>query len=145
MRDYEKTSDAYRSVAAEQLLYARILGILSKTGLAWLVVSFTFYAAGFLPPVIPFEDLHRYWSLSREEYLKAAGIDTGWSWLYLIGHGDFLTFTAVAILAATTIVCYAAVIPSYLRRGDRIYGSLAVIEIAVLAIAASGILTAGGR
>lgn len=145
MKNDEESTRVYRSVAAEQLLYARILGMLSKTGLAWLAVTFTLYAARFLPPVVPFEDLPRYWSLSREEYLKAAGIDAGWSWLRLIGHGDFLTFTAVALLAATTIICYAAVIPSYLRKGDRIYGSLAAIEVAVLAVAASGILMAGGR
>ncbi|MEW6334873.1 MAG: hypothetical protein AB1558_11445 [Thermodesulfobacteriota bacterium] len=145
MKKDEQSTRLYRSVAAEQLLYARILGILSKAGLAWLVVTFTLYAGGFRPPVIPLEDLPRYWSLSREEYLGAAGIDAGWSWLRLIGHGDFLTFTAVAFLALTTLICYAAVIPSYLRKGDRIYGSLALIEVAVLAMAASGILMAGGR
>lgn len=145
MKDNEELTNNYQAVAKEQLLYTRFLSVLSKIGLGLLVVTFIIYVGKLLPPRIPFEELSRYWSLSSEEYLRATGIQAGWSWLHLIGYGDFVTFLAVSSLAAVTSICYLSIIPSYLRRGDKIYGSMAIIEVVVLIIAASGILQAGGH
>jgi hypothetical protein len=145
MKGHEELTDNDQGVSKEQLLYAMLLRVLSKIGLGLLVVTFILYAGELLPPRIPLEELSKYWSLSCEEYLRAAGLLAGWSWLHLIGHGDFVTFLAVSFLATVTTICYLSIIPSYLRRGDKIYGSLAIIEVAVLIIAASGILKAGGH
>ena len=129
----------------EQQIYAKILSVLSKVGLGLLVATFILYVGKFLPAKIPFEELSKYWSLSCEEYLKVTGIHSGWSWLSLLGYGDFVTFLAISFLAVVTIICYLAIIPSYLRRGDKIYGWLAIIEVVVLLTAASGILKVGGH
>lgn len=145
MNDSEELTSNYQIVAKEQLLYTRFLRVLSKIGLGLLVVTFILYVGKLLPPKIPFEELSKYWSLSCEEYLRATGIQAGWSWLHLLGYGDFVTFLAISFLAAVTSICYLSIIPSYLRRGDKIYGSLAIIEVVVLIIAASGILQAGGH
>ena len=145
MNNNEELTNNCQVVTKEQLLYAMFLSVLSKIGLGLLVVTFILYVGKLLPPKIPFEELSKYWSLSCEEYLMATGIQAGWSWLHLLGHGDFVTFLAISFLAAVTIICYLSIIPSYLRRGDKIYGWLAIIEVVVLIIAASGILKAGGH
>lgn len=145
MSDSEELTNNYQVVPKEQLLYTKALSVLSKTGFGLLVVTLILYLGELLPPKVPFEELSKYWSLSCAEYLRAAGIQAGWSWLYLIGHGDFIAFLAVSFLAAVTGICYLFIIPSYLRRGDTIYGSLAIIEVIVLIFAASGILKVGGH
>ncbi|MEK9148543.1 MAG: hypothetical protein AAB267_00695, partial [Candidatus Desantisbacteria bacterium] len=76
----------------EQLLYARLLKVMSRIGLGLLVITFILYVGKLLPARIPFEELSKYWSLSCEEYLGLTGIHPGWSWLSLLGYGDFAAF-----------------------------------------------------
>jgi hypothetical protein len=127
----------------EQLLYARILDKGMKIGLAILVVTFSLYMFGILQPHVPVNDLHKYWSMSVHEYLDATGIGTGWSWLGHLGKGDLLNFLGIAFLSGVTIVCYLAIVPGLLRKKDKAYVVLALVEVAILVLAASGILTAG--
>jgi hypothetical protein len=127
----------------EQLLYARILDKGMKIGLVVLVVTFSLYVFGILQPHVPVNDLPKYWSMPVHEYLEATGIGTGWSWLGNLGEGDLLNFVGIAFLAGVTIVCYLAIVPSLMRKKDTAYVVLAIIEVAVLVLAASGILKAG--
>jgi len=124
----------------EQLLYAKLLGRLSKVGLVLVIITFITYVAKLLPPKIHFSELSKYWSFPCEEYLRLAEIHNGWSWISLLGYGDFLPFLAISFLAIATIICYLAIIPVYLRRGDKIYGWLTIIEVMVLITAISGLL-----
>lgn len=110
-----------------------------------LVMTYAIYVTGFLSPHIPVQDLSRYWSLPVHEYLAATGLKPGWSWVQLIGTGDYLNFVGVAFLAAATIWCYAAILPIFLRKKDYIYAAIAAVEILVLVAAASGILQTGGH
>ena len=80
-----------------------------------------------------------------EQYLAATGIHTGWSWLTMLGKGDFLNFIGIAFLAGVTLACYGAVTPIFFRKKDRVYAWLAVVEVLVLALAASGVLKSGGH
>jgi uncharacterized membrane protein len=127
----------------EQRLYAALLDKGMKIGLAILVATFGLYVFGVLEPVIPVNDLPKYWGMSVHDYLAATGIGTGWSWASRLGQGDLLNFAGVAFLAAVTIVCYMAIIPTLLRKKDMPYVVLAVVEVAVLVLAASGLLKAG--
>lgn len=127
----------------EQRLYARILDKGMKIGLAILVVTFSLYMFGVLQPHVPVNDLPSYWSMSVHEYLEATGLGTGWSWLARLGEGDMLNFLGIAFLAGVTIVCYIAIVPSLMRKKDTPYVVLALVEVAVLVLAASGILKAG--
>jgi hypothetical protein len=70
---------------------------------------------------------------------------TGWAWASLLGYSDFLNFLPVAILAGITILCYAVIIPGLFARGDMAMGIMAIVEIAILVLAASGILRVGGH
>ena len=134
--DLEKASE-------EQLLYANVLEKGMYIGLALLFITFLVYVTGILPLRIPMEDLPKYWQMSSTDYLHAAGIESGWGWAKLLGYGDFLNFVGIALLAAITIICYLAIVPTLLKKNDRVYATLALLEAAILALAASGILAAG--
>jgi phosphoglycerol transferase MdoB-like AlkP superfamily enzyme len=135
----------HQNVTEEQIAYAKILDLGMKAGLLLLIISFSLYVFGILTPHIPLEDLPKYWKLPVNEYLKQTGIHTGWSWLHLLGQGDFLNFVGIAFLAGVSIICYLRVIPSLFRKGDTIYAFLAIAEVVVLVLAASGVLKAGGH
>jgi hypothetical protein len=70
---------------------------------------------------------------------------SGWAWFSLLGYADFLNFLPVAILAGITIICYGVIIPGLFTRGDKAMGIMAIVEIAILVLAASGILKVGGH
>jgi hypothetical protein len=129
----------------EQLAYARLLDYGMKAGLLILVLTFVVYVLGLLPSHIPLDDISKYWSLSVHDYLKATNIHTGWSWLLMLNRGDFLNFFGIAFLAGVTIVCYLRIIPIFLKKKDLVYAILAILEILVLLLAASGLLKTGGH
>jgi hypothetical protein len=70
---------------------------------------------------------------------------SGWAWATLLGYSDFLNFLPVAILAGITIMCYIVVIPGFFARGDMAMAIIAVVEVAILVLAASGVLRVGGH
>lgn len=132
-------------VAEEQVIYAKILDLGMKIGFLALVVSFALYVFGVMQPHVPLNDLPKLWTLPVNDYLAQTGIHGGWSWLSMLGKGDFLNFVGIAFLAGVTVLCYLAVIPTLFRKGDTIYGILAIVEVLVLVLAASGILKGGGH
>ncbi len=129
----------------EQLTYARILDWGMKLGLFALVITFIVYITGILESYVPVNDLPKYWGMSVHKYLEATSIPHGWGWVNLIGKGDFLNFIGIAFLAGITIICYISIIPILFRKRDTIYGIIAILEVLVLVLAASGILKAGGH
>jgi len=133
------------AITEEQLAYARLLDRGMKVGLLALTVSFLVYVSGALAPRVPVADLPRYWSLPVKDYLAATGIRPGWTWLGLLGYGDFLNFLGIAFLSGVTIACYLAIIPTLFRKKDLVFGWIAIAEVVVLTLAASGVLNAGAH
>lgn len=129
----------------EQIAYASVLDKGMKLGLLLITITFILYVFGVVSPHIPVENISKYWGLSVHKYLQAAGIQTGWSWLGMLNKGDFLNFAGIAFLAGVTLVCFVGIIPILFRKKDTVYGFIAVLEVLVLALAASGILKAGGH
>jgi hypothetical protein len=129
----------------EQVLYSKILNIGMLIGLAGLVIAFIIYCTGILAPLIPLEKVQTYWILSVHEYLTQSGTQAGWAWFGNLQFGDMLNFLPIAFLSLLTIVCYTAIIPGLIRKKDTAYVVIAVLEIIVLAVAASGILGTGGH
>jgi hypothetical protein len=127
----------------EQLVYAAALDIGMKAGLAILIVTFSVYIFGLLAPHVPFEDLPGYWGLPVHEYLEAAQVPWGWSWLGLALTGDYLNFVGIAFLSGVTIVCYARILLYPLKHRDYLFAGIIVAQIAVLLLAASGVLAVG--
>ena len=129
----------------EQLAYAKLLDIGMKLGLLTLIITFFIYVFGIFSPHIPLGELSNYWKLPVKEYLKAADIHTGWSWVSMVGKGDFLNFIPIVFLAGVTILCYIRITPILFRKKDTIYAVLAIVEVLVLVLAASGVLKSGGH
>jgi len=129
----------------EQLAYAGLLDKGMKIGLLALVVTFTLYVTGIMTPHIPVDQLQNYWSMPVKEYLKVTGIHPGWTWLHLLNEGDFINFTGIAFLAGITVMCYLWIIPILMKKKDTIYVVLAILEVLVLTLAASGVLKSGGH
>jgi hypothetical protein len=135
----------------EQILYGNLLGKGMRIGLICLLITFFLYASGIIPPAIPHDVLSKYWSLDVQRYMEAIDEDclklghpvTGWAWVGLLGKGDYLNYVGIAILASVTIFCYLAIIPTLLRKGDKVYAVIAILEVLILSLAASGVLTAG--
>lgn len=129
----------------EQLLYAKILNAGMLIGLTGLISTFVLYATGVLAPLIPLEEVSAYWEISVHEYLVESGISAGWAWINNLGYGDMLNYLPIAFLSLLTIVCYLAILPGLLRKKDMPYILICILEIIVLAVAASGILGTGGH
>ncbi len=129
----------------EQISYARLLDSGMKIGFIALLVTFAVYMSGVLQPAVPVQEVSKYWGLSVHDYLAATGIEPGWAWLKLLNKGDFLNFLGIAFLAGVTVICYIRIIPIFLRKKDRVYAILALVEVLVLTLAASGLLKGGGH
>ena len=135
----------------EQLLYAKILGKGMFVGLVLLFITFALYVFGIMPAAVPLTEISGYWNQPVHDYLVAINtnflhlehLPTGWSWVKLIGKGDFINFIPVAILSGVTIICYIAIVPGLFKRGDKAYAFMALAEVAILTLAASGLLAVG--
>lgn len=130
-------------VAVEQLLYAKLLNRAAMIGIAVLVVGFGAYAFGLLPAHVPVERLPALWSQPLGAYLRESGTPTGWGWLVHVDKGEFASLAGIAVLSGCSLVCLLAIIPIYLKRGDKVYAAMCALEIVVLLLAASGVLTVG--
>jgi len=124
----------------EQRIYARWLAIGTRIGLAWLVVSFALYMLALLDPHVPHSELPRLWRLPVGEYVAASGAPTGWDWIALLHRGDYLNFIGVALFAGVSILCYARIVPTLIASGERGRALIAVLQIAVLLAALSGLV-----
>jgi hypothetical protein len=129
----------------EQIVYAKILNIGMSLGLALIVVTFIIYMSGILSSFIPPQEIPKYWGMKSSDFIHSLGAPTGWGWLAMAGKGDYLNFVGIAFLAGLTILCYLVILPILIRKKDTPYVVIAIIEIAVLVLAASGILKSGGH
>lgn len=127
----------------EALRYARLLDWGARIGVLALVLSFAAYVFGVLPPHVPLEQLPLVWNLPVGAYLQQTATPTGWGWLALAHKGDLSGLIGISILAGCSLPPLLGLIPLYLKRRDYVYAGMCGVVIAVLALAASGILTGG--
>ncbi len=127
----------------EQERYARLLDWGTRVGLLLLVASFVAYVSGLLPGVVPVDRLPELWSLPVAQFQARTQMPGGWGWLALLGHGDVLGLLGIALLAGVSIPCLLALVPIYAARGEKAYVAICLLEVAVVALAASGLLSGG--
>ncbi len=129
----------------EQIIYANLLIIGVLAGLIILVTTYAIYVSGILPAHIEISLIPELWGKGVSEYLEITHSPHGWGWVHLLAKGDFLNYIGFAFLALMTIFCYLVLVRGYSRQKDWIYTTIAVLEIIVLSVAASGILGSGGH
>jgi hypothetical protein len=127
----------------DQVRYARLLAIGTNVGLAMLVVLFAIYLSGFVDPHVPHANLPDLWHLSADQLLEIAGIEPGWGWTAVIHRADVLTLTGIVALAICSVPCLLAVMPIYWASGQRMLFVICGAEVAVILLAASGLVGAG--
>ncbi len=127
----------------EQLRYARWLEAGTRVGLAALVLIFLAYGLGLSEPHVPHSRLPEVWNLPVSQFLVATGLPSGWGWVAHAHRGDIANLVGIGLLTGASLLALLALLPLYLRRGDRVYAALCLAEAAVLLLAASGVLTAG--
>jgi hypothetical protein len=128
---------------ADAQRYARLLDWGTRLGVVLLLCSFSAYLFGLLPPHVPLERLPSLWNQPVATYLELTQTPKDWGWLALIGHGDLSNMLGIALLASCSVPPLLALIPLFLKQGDRAYAVICALEVTVLLLAASGVLTAG--
>ena len=126
--------------APEQHIYAKIIYHISNLGLLALIMGFILYIFGVLTPLVPLEELPKYWSLSLTQFLEKTGAPTGWRWTAMLGYGDVIPFLWVTILASVTFVCFLALLFSFLQRGANVLAFIAAMELFFILISASNLI-----
>ncbi len=129
----------------EQVTYANLLFYGCWGGLALMAATYLVYVSGLVTPHIPLDKVPLLWSEPVGTYLELGKVPHGWGWTALIARGDFLNFLGIVLLAGMTIVCYIPLIPAYLKRKETTFALLALAEILVLLVAASGIVGGGAH
>lgn len=127
----------------EQLRYARWLDWGTRLGALVLSISFAAYVFGWLPPRIAVHDLPALWHLSAAEFARHTGTPRGWAWIGQLQHGDMAGLLGIAILATCSLPCLLALVPLYRRSGDKAYVAICLAEVAIVLLAASGVLNPG--
>ena len=128
-----------------QLRYADTLFYGSLIGFVIMLITYILYVTGILTPQIPLDELPHLWTGSAADYRAAGHLPQGWGWLSLIGKGDICNFVGIIILAGLTIVCFVQLALSLARRKQWLLCVIAILEVLVLVLAASGILVGGGH
>ena len=129
------------SVSEEQRRYGKVLSYASVMALAVVLITFFVYISGTLSPLVPIDEMSRYWHLRAADYIRETGLPTGWGWIGLLRHGDSVNFGGIALLSSLTILCLLVILPVLFRKKDALYIAIALLQIMILILAASGILT----
>lgn len=129
----------------EQIIYANLLIIGVWLGIIILATTYAIYLTGILPSHVEISFIPKVWSQGVREYLEITHSPHGWGWLRFLGKGDFLNYTGFVLLALMTIFCYLVLVRGYIRQKNWIFAVIALLEIIVLSVAASGLLGGGGH
>lgn len=129
----------------EQIIYANLLLMGMVAGIIILVITYAVYLTGILPSHVGLDVISANWGKGIHEYLELTHSPHGWNWLFLLGKGDFINFIGFALLGLMTIICYLVLVRGYLRKKNWIFAVISILEIIVLAVAASGIMGSGGH
>ncbi|MBN1929074.1 MAG: DUF1634 domain-containing protein [Chlorobiaceae bacterium] len=129
-----------------QLLYARTLDLLSHAVIVSMAAGYALYLTGLLPLSIPIETVAANWHLSAADMQAVLRQPSGWNFLDTPGgvlHGDVVSYMSVILLALATLICLAVAVVIYFSEKNRLFFAIALGQLLVLAVAASGIMAAG--
>ena len=131
-------------VSPEQNRYASILLVCSWIGICVMVVTFVLYMAGMFHPLVAPSAMPNYWGLSVHEYAKLTHAPSGWSWLGMINHSDYLNFVGLAFLGLVSVIGYISLLFNYAVKKDFAYAIMVGLEIVIIVSAASGVFHVSG-
>jgi hypothetical protein len=128
----------------EALRYAALLEWGTRAGLLLLVLSFAAYVSGWYVPHVPLERLPSLWGLPVNAFHEAARTPQTWDWELIVMHGDHANMVGIGVLAACSLPPLLALVPLFLKqRNGVVYAAICALEVLVILLAASGVLSAG--
>lgn len=127
------------NVSPEQDRYASILLFCSWAGITVMLITFVLYMGGLFNPLVKPSDMPLYWGLNVHQYLEVTHAPSGWNWLTLVNHSDYLNLVGLAFLGSVSVLGYISLFIDYLRKKDLPYIIMVTLEILVIISAASGI------
>jgi uncharacterized membrane protein len=134
-----------RRASKEQIIYANILVVGVWSGIAIMGITYFLYLSNIMPPYVDLHTITTLWDKGVQEYLELTHSPHGWGWVYFLKKGDFLNYIGFVWLAVMTIVCYLVLVKGFIAKKDWLYTGIAVLEILVLSLAASGLFGSGGH
>jgi apolipoprotein N-acyltransferase len=136
----EVAEEAAAEPRPDELRYARLLRPGAVVALAILAVTFTIYLTGLRRAHVPPGEMDRYWSMPTEEYLREVGLRPGWAWTSRAHLADYANYFGIYLLAALPAIAYASLLPIFLKRRQWVLAGIVLVQLAIMAVAASGIL-----
>jgi hypothetical protein len=127
----------------EQLLYAQLLDWGARLGFVVLVLGFAVYLSGWVDALVPLEQLPQLWNQPAAVFLQRTGQPAGWGWLRLLHKADVANLLGIALLAGCSLPPLLAAMAHYLTQRARVHALLCAGVVAVVLLAASGLLGGG--
>ncbi|ASQ89583.1 hypothetical protein CHL67_00310 [Prosthecochloris sp. GSB1] len=135
----EKSRESFS--AEVERTYAAVLERVSMVGIAAIAGAYLLYVLHALPLSVQVHDIAANWHLGADALVAKGLSPSGWSWVAGIGNADILSLAAIGLLTMTPVVCLAAASASFLSRKDYAYTIIGLLQILVLLVAISGVLT----
>lgn len=127
---------------AAQRVFARSLRAVSTVALVLVAAAFGLYASGIAPGRISPAEAAASWHLPASELQERSGDAVRWQGLRSLLAGDALSLACLAFLTSGSMLCLLRILPTLLAERRRLLALFVAAEVAVLAVAASGILAA---
>jgi hypothetical protein len=131
-------SDRFRSEV--EPAYGRVLHYLVLVGFIFLGATFLVYALGLLPSYMNANRVPEVWHLPADEAVAETERPEFWAWIVNLDRADLLSLGSLAVLSATTPVGFLVLVVVFLRRRDFAYALMVALQVAVLVLAASGLV-----
>jgi hypothetical protein len=126
-----------------QLAYAGILGKATTLGIALIIIGYIAYAFQLLPLSLPIEQVAANWHLRASEFHNQLDAPLGWSCFSDPLKGDVLSYISLIYLGAVTMLCLFVAGIAFFREKNMIYTFFSFAQMAVLILAAAGVVSGG--
>ena len=124
-----------------QLVLARLYRYVTIIGFFIMIAAFVLYAFGLLRASVPAEEVRAYWHLEAGVYATETGTPVGWDFLKSLSRGDSLSLGSLVFMAVAVIVCLIIMIAAFLKKNNRLFALISLLQTAVLILAASGVVS----
>jgi hypothetical protein len=130
-----------RYASGTQLLLAKLYRYVSIIGLFIMAAALILYVSGLLETNIPAGEVRSYWHLEAGVYAAETDTPVGWDFIKELSRGDSLSFGSLVFMAVAVIVCLIIMIVAFLRRQNKLFALIALLQTIVLVLAASGLVS----
>ncbi|NTU53639.1 MAG: DUF1634 domain-containing protein [Chlorobiaceae bacterium] len=127
-----------------QLAYAGILSKATTLGIILVIIGYVIYVFQLLPLSVPIDQVAGNWGLRASEFHHKIPLATsGWSSFSQAEKGDAFSYITLIYLGTVTMLCLAVSGIAFLREKNMVYTFFSFAQLAVLIMAASGLISGG--